>query len=422
MAKSLRCNQCNTLLKSVAEAQNHSEATGHIDFEETTEVIKILLCKECGKKCRTQAERDLHTRHTSHTEYVDETDVAAVLDTEKQMKEAAAAMDVDSDNDNAAAGDDGEQEMVPVEVDAEMLSGLQDMGFPENRSKRAIHFSGASTVEGAINWLVEHEGDEDIDDPLFVPKAKQAGPKLTPEEARQKAEELVRKARERREKEERETERLRELERIRMGKEIQAAKRAEEEGQLRRNAEARRREKEEDARYREALRLKLEEDKKARRRKLGLPEEPTPEELAAEAAKKEAQRKAEEEAAKKRAFLAPKPISVIEKLRDTLVSMKKSAPGGEAQWKTACATLLKYLGNIAGNPDEPKFRSIRLSNAAFQQRVAVVPGSVDFLKLCGFQEEGEVLTMSREAVQPQVLQAAGSEINNAVSNPFFGAL
>jgi hypothetical protein len=41
---------------------------------------------------------------------------------------------------------------------------------------------------------------------------------------------------------------------------------------------------------------------------------------------------------------------------------------------------------------------------------------------CTVQEEGEMLKMPREAVALEVLQAAGSEINNALSNPFFGLL
>ena len=51
-------------------------------------------------------------------------------------------------------------------------------------------------------------------------------------------------------------------------------------------------------------------------------------------------------------------VPVIDKVRRILVSMKKAAPEGEAldRFKTALGTLLKYLGNIAANPDEEKFR------------------------------------------------------------------
>lgn len=77
-------------------------------------------------------------------------------------------------------------------------------------------------------------------------------------------------------------------------------------------------------------------------------------------------------------------VAVIEKLRGQLVSMKKSSSGDEA-FKTCVSTMIKYIGNVARSPDEDKFRSINMGNAAFQSRVASVPGAVDFFKLLGFQ-------------------------------------
>lgn len=77
-------------------------------------------------------------------------------------------------------------------------------------------------------------------------------------------------------------------------------------------------------------------------------------------------------------------VAVIEKLRGQLVSMKKSCSGDEA-FKTCVSTMIKYIGNVARSPDEDKFRSINMGNAAFQSRVASVSGAVDFFKLLGFQ-------------------------------------
>lgn len=69
---------------------------------------------------------------------------------------------------------------VPVEVNTDLLKQLLDMGFSEARAARGLHFSGNSTLEGAINWLAEHEGDEDINHPLLVPKVwQQADNKFT---------------------------------------------------------------------------------------------------------------------------------------------------------------------------------------------------------------------------------------------------
>jgi UBX domain-containing protein 1/4 len=38
----------------------------------------------------------------------------------------------------------------------------------------------------------------------------------------------------------------------------------------------------------------------------------------------------------------------------------------DAKVKRAFQTLLTYIGNVAKNPDEEKFRKIRLTNATFQ--------------------------------------------------------
>ena len=61
---------------------------------------------------------------------------------------------------------------VPVEVDEALLKELEEMGFTTNRAKRALHGSGNSTIEGAINWITEHENDADIDEPLLVRKVR----------------------------------------------------------------------------------------------------------------------------------------------------------------------------------------------------------------------------------------------------------
>ena len=41
----------------------------------------------------------------------------------------------------------------------------------QHESRVQLHFSGNSTLEGAINWVEEHAEDADIDEPLLVDKA-----------------------------------------------------------------------------------------------------------------------------------------------------------------------------------------------------------------------------------------------------------
>ncbi len=44
------------------------------------------------------------------------------------------------------------------------------------RAVRALHGSGAGSVEAAVAWIMDHEGDADLDAPLLAPKARPAAP------------------------------------------------------------------------------------------------------------------------------------------------------------------------------------------------------------------------------------------------------
>lgn len=50
-------------------------------------------------------------------------------------------------------------------------------------------------------------------------------------------------------------------------------------------------------------------------------------------------------------------------------------------------TLTKYLENILNNPDEEKYRKIRMSNRIFCEKVKDVEGALDFLLGAGFIEQ-----------------------------------
>lgn len=43
---------------------------------------------------------------------------------------------------------------------------LMEMGFAEVRAKKGLMFGQGSDMEHAINWLMEHQEDADIDDPI----------------------------------------------------------------------------------------------------------------------------------------------------------------------------------------------------------------------------------------------------------------
>lgn len=71
----------------------------------------------------------------------------------------------------------------------------------------------------------------------------------------------------------------------------------------------------------------------------------------------------------------------------------------EAAIQTALVTANKMLTSLLSNPSEPKFRSVRVQNAAFQSKVASVPGAVDCMIAAGFQEvvEGDEVYLKHDA-------------------------
>ncbi|KAH9680587.1 UBA domain-containing protein [Citrus sinensis] len=366
---SLKCGDCGALLRSVQEAQEHAELTSHSNFSESTEAVLNLVCATCGKPCRSKTETDLHRKRTGHTDFVDKTSEAAKpisLEVPKATADSEEAIDVDMSGSQP-------EEMVEPEVDKELLKELEAMGFPVARATRALHYSGNANVEAAVNWVVEHENDPDIDEMPMVPVSGGGGASkssLTPEEIKLKAQELR----------------------------ILALRKAE---------------KEEEKRAREKIRQKLEEDKAERRRRLGLPPEDP-------AATKSSAPVVEE----KKSMLPIRPATKVEQMRECLRSLKQNHKDDDAKVKRAFQTLLTYIGNVAKNPNEEKFRKIRLSNQTFQDRVGALKGGLEFLELCGFEkiEGGEFLFLPREKVDMVVLNSAGSELTSAINNPFFGVL
>ncbi|KAF4349611.1 hypothetical protein CsatB_025385 [Cannabis sativa] len=406
---SLQCGDCGALLRSVEEAQQHAELTSHSNFAESTEPVLNLVCSSCGKPCRSKTESDLHTKRTGHSEFVDKTS-ETVKPISLEVPKAAAEVG------EAGSSSSQSEELIVPEVDKKILEELEAMGFPTARATRALHYSGNGSLEAAINWVVEHENDSDIDQMPMVPantKIEAPKPSLTPEQLKAKQQELREKARKKKEEEEKRMEREREKERIRVGRELLEAKRIEEDNERKRIMALRKAEKEEEKRAREKIRQKLEEDKAERRRKLGLPpEDPS--------TAKPPPPVVEE----KKPMLPIKPVTKVERMRECLRSLKQNHKEDDAKVKRAFQTLLTYLGNVVKSPDEEKFRKIRLSNQSFQERVGAVKGGIEFLELCGFEkiEGGEFLFLPRDKVDFPVLRSAGSELDSAIKNPFFGVL
>ncbi|KAI4354345.1 hypothetical protein L6164_003215 [Bauhinia variegata] len=288
------------------------------------------------------------------------------------------------------------------------------MGFPQARAMRALYYSGNSSLDDALNWIVEHENDADIDELPLVDvdiEIESSEPFPVSEEIK-RAEQLRDENRKRKEEEEKKLQREREKERIQAGKNLLEAKRIAEQNERKRNLALRKAEKEQEKRAREKVRQKLEQDKLNRRSMLG----GNPQE--SHAAVNSSAIRVQEERNSKPVYKVAK----TDHLSNCLRSLKRNHKGEDARVRRAFQTLLIYVGNVVKNPNEEKYRKIRLSNPVFQDRVGSLKGGVEFLELCGFERVGEFLCLPHEKVDTEVLKSAGSALNTAITNPFFGLL
>ncbi|XP_021274496.1 UBX domain-containing protein 1-like [Herrania umbratica] len=300
-----------------------------------------------------------------------------------------------------------------MEVKMKLLGELEAFGFPRARAVRALHHSGNTSLEAAVNWLIDHDNDEDIDQmPLVAINLDIESPQPSDitEAIKIKEQELRARVRIRKEEEEKKSSTEREKERIRAGKAFLEAKRIAEENEQQRLLALRKAEKEEQRRAREKVLQKLEVDKLERKRALGLP-------LESRAVKPSGPIIQE-----RKSSLPAKSVKKDESMRECLRSLKRTYKDDHARVKRAFQTLLIYVGNVARRPDEEKYRKIRLGNPHFQERVGSLKGGIEFLELCGFErsEGSEFLILPGGKVDVEVLNSAGSLLGSAITNPFFG--
>ncbi|XP_054852900.1 UBX domain-containing protein 1 [Eublepharis macularius] len=182
------------------------------------------------------------------------------------------------------------------------LESLIEMGFPQNRAEKALALTGNQGIEPAMDWLMEHENDPDLDDPYVppqghvpsteeppegrTPEAVQGGTEptleelaevdnrhtLSEEEKREQTKRMMelisQKQREREEREKRESIE-REKQRRKQGQELSLIRQKLQEDEMKKLAEERRKEKMEEKLAKQRVREKIERDKAERAKKFG---------------------------------------------------------------------------------------------------------------------------------------------------------
>ncbi|XP_069501279.1 UBX domain-containing protein 1 [Ambystoma mexicanum] len=184
------------------------------------------------------------------------------------------------------------------------LESLLEMGFSQNRVEKALAVTGNQGIERAMDWLMEHEADPDIDEPYVPPQGNVLGTQEPPEgripesmgsisdpaaggsvdesaeakrvltekereeQTRRMMELIAQKQKEREEREKRD-QIEQEKQRRKQGQELSMIKQKMQEDEMKKLAEDRRREKMEEKMAKQRVREKIERDKAERAKKFG---------------------------------------------------------------------------------------------------------------------------------------------------------
>jgi hypothetical protein len=120
-------------------------------------------------------------------------------------------------------------------IDQGMAAMIQDMGFTKAVAEKSLLYTNNKSVEGAMDWIQQHQEDDDFLDEEFIADESQHDPnkpKLSKEEKAAAAIDLQKRLRAKRVAEDKRIEEEHEKERIRATKDIQIAKRKMEEQRL----------------------------------------------------------------------------------------------------------------------------------------------------------------------------------------------
>ena len=309
---------------------------------------------------------------------------------------------------------DGE-EMVPLPVDESLLKQLIDMGFSDIRARKGIHHG--TTLDGAVTWITEHQGDADIDQAYMV-KKKDTIPKipLTSEELAAKIEATKQKIIERRAekaKMEKEEGIRREIERRERGKQMTQTQNERDVMVRKREVDRQKREKQEAQRERQRVLEEIARDKAIRKANNGK----LPSVLGVDGYNPSIA--SMNDISKSGGVVVPGAVvekkderTPQEKISQSLERIMRYRTGGDGG--NALKLLQTFIKNIVDNPDESKYRSINAESGAFKKKLAPLTGPVTILKALGFEKNDEDKFIYPENADKELLKSTLIQINEAV--------
>ena len=253
-------------------------------------------------------------------------------------------------------------------IKPEVAQQLQEMGFSKNVSEKACLFT-QSNIERAVEWISEHQNDPDFEEPAQIEVSMDDKPKvqMSKEEAAIKAKELQQKMRKMHEEKQKELDREHERLRIQNAKEMAKAREAEKERQARIFVEQKKRREKEDAEHRRQVLEQLERDKAERMGKKYVPPEQ-----------------------KQKVYTKEENIQYLIKSIKTVYNPFRA---GDTM-KICFKTMRIMLNNIIKNPNEEKFKTIKLSNPNVHERMGKISIALKILEELGFVKNEELMTIT----------------------------
>jgi hypothetical protein len=328
----------------------------------------------------------------------------------------------------------------------------EEMGFSLIRAQKGLVYSTGKTVESAIEWLMEHQDDADIDDPIpegaggtalsykcnecgkilsnmanlelhanktghsDFEESTQAVKPLTAEEKAAKILEikaLLKAKRAEREEAEKVDHTEREKQRRFMGKEMLQTRDQMEKEARKREAQVRKREKLEQKRERERIRAELEKDKRERIANKGRLKGRLGVDGYAPSAIQYENGESGGEPAAQRPKTSGANAAKIDEYIGKVSSYRAGGDGGK------CLKVLTLLvGNAADNPAEEKFKKINMETKTFKIKVKPFLGAKNLLLAVGFgipkeDNDGSHLVLNEDA-DIELLKATKVKLEQAM--------
>ena len=252
-------------------------------------------------------------------------------------------------------------------IKPEVAQQLQDMGFSKNVSEKACLFT-QSNIEAAVEWISAHHNDPDFEEPAQIEVSSEPQkPKMSKEEAAIKAKELQEKMRKIHEEKQKEIDREHERLRIQNAKEMAKAREAEKERQAKLFVEQKKKREKEEAEHRRQVLEEIERDKAERMGKKYVPPEQ-----------------------KQKVYTKEENVQYFIKTIKTVYNPFRAAD----TLKNCFKTLKIILANIIKNPNEDKFKTIKLSNPNVHERIGKISIALKLLEELGFVHEDEIMKVT----------------------------